>query len=117
MSRDRDPRDNDDEAVILAPHGRPPAISNGAALLPCRWCDTPTAHSTLSTYGARCYPCYLAYCREAQPSPDVGDKRNRGSRDWARALKHREESGERLSPAQRDMWREAIGRSTTVDAE
>lgn len=32
--------------------------------MPCHWCSTPTARSTLAQYGARCFSCYEAYCRE-----------------------------------------------------
>lgn len=32
-----------------------------------------------------------------------------GGRQWAERLREREESGERLTDAQRSMWREAIG--------
>jgi len=31
-----------------------------------------------------------------------------GNKDWARALRSREQGGERLSAAQRTMWREAL---------
>jgi len=33
------------------------------------------------------------------------------ARDWARRLKQREESGDRLTKAQRDMWRAALNES------
>lgn len=32
--------------------------------LSCINCGTPTAYDTLSTLGAKCFPCYQAYCRE-----------------------------------------------------
>ena len=35
--------------------------------------------------------------------------RNTGNKDWAYALKRREETGDRLTQAQRMMWRAAIG--------
>lgn len=75
--------------------------------LACCSCRTPTPHSTLSTLGARCFGCYLAYCRQQQPKVWAGDKRN-DPRGWARALKTREEAGERLDPAVKAMWRRAL---------
>ncbi len=92
MSNDRDTE---------APHtpGKP---------LPCRICKTLTAGATLAVYGAQCFRCYAAYCREPQPkSAFLADKR-RDPKAWARALKAREERGEHLTLAQRDMWREAL---------
>jgi hypothetical protein len=38
--------------------------------------------------------------------------RRSGSREWAYLLKAREESGEKLTKAQRDMWRSAIATQT-----
>lgn len=32
-------------------------------LLPCLRCATPTKRGTLSDLGARCFPCFQAYCR------------------------------------------------------
>ena len=99
-----------DDSVILAPHGKPPPANSGAALLPCSRCGTPTLPGTLATYGARCYGCYLDLLRDPQPSPRaMGDKRVGGPKAWAHALQRREQSGERLSPAQAEMWRAALG--------
>lgn len=46
---------------------------------------------------------------------DVGQRlrkalRNRGGRDWAERLRDLEERGQRLTDAQRAMWRAALGR-------
>lgn len=82
--------------------------------LPCPRCQAPTLIATLNHFGARCEPCYEAYCLEPQPSPDAGDKRSGGPKAGAYALKAREEAGERLSQAQRDMWRAVIGRGAPV---
>lgn len=54
---------NPDEDVLLPPHGAMPVETR----LPCRRCDTPTSTKDLNTYGARCYSCFQAYCREPQP--------------------------------------------------
>ncbi len=35
---------------------------------------------------------------------------NAGTKDWAHALKAREQAGDNLTPSQREMWRAAIGR-------
>ena len=76
---------------------------------PCSFCGTLTKHDTLATLGARCAQCYRYYCASAsKPTLDVGDKRAGGPKDWAYALKTREESGERLSSVQRTMWRAAL---------
>lgn len=36
--------------------------------LPCSCCGYATPHSALATFGARCKPCFDAYCLE-QPKP------------------------------------------------
>jgi hypothetical protein len=38
-------------------------------------------------------------------------RKPRDPRAWARALKAREEAGERLSPMQREAWRQSLGRN------
>lgn len=106
-------RDPTDDVVIPSTHGKPPPVEVGGTLLPCHRCQTLTQRATLAQYGARCYRCYEAYCQEPQPSPRfMGDKKL-GDKDWAVALKAREESGERLTLAQKIMWREALGRPIT----
>lgn len=105
---------NDDDNVIpLPPHGRPPRLENDPSM-PCSWCDTPTARSTLNTFGARCYRCYRAYCEAYQPVPllpAIGEKAM-NPKAWAKTLQQREKNGERLSPVQRQMWRDALGFQT-----
>ena len=39
-----------------------------SADLPCSFCGYATPHSTLAAFGARCKPCFDAYCLE-QPKP------------------------------------------------
>lgn len=79
------------------------------SLKSCIFCGRATAHDTLATLGARCAPCYRGYCESAsKPTPDVGDKRKGNPKEWAHALKAREEAGERLSGVQRTMWRAAL---------
>lgn len=85
------------------------------ASLACSFCGTPTPQSTLSTLGARCFNCYLAFCRQQQPKVFVGDKR-RDVRGWAHALEAREIAGQRLDPAVRAMWRRALKRDQGVDS-
>lgn len=87
------------------------------ALKSCMFCGRPTAHDTLATLGARCAPCYRNYCESAsKPTPDVGDKRKGNPKEWAHALKAREEAGEILSSVQRTMWRAAL-RQGEIHAE
>lgn len=81
------------------------------APMPCTFCNDMTAHETLLTLGARCVGCYRAYCEQQSSHPDVGDKRDSyggGPKAWAYRLREREQQGDRLSGAQRAMWREAI---------
>jgi hypothetical protein len=45
-------------------------VTPSAGMLPCMVCRMPTAPGTLRDYGARCFPCFQAYCRavpKAQP--------------------------------------------------
>ena len=81
-------------------------------LLPCTRCSTPTPHGTMAMFGARCHLCYLAFCRQQQPRVLVGDKRQ-GNREWAHALKARDDGGEHIAPAVRDMYRAALGLTGT----
>lgn len=58
------------------PHGTPPKLDKRGE---CITCSTPTLNATLSQYGARCWTCYLAYCREPQGRqklPMVAPRRN-----------------------------------------
>lgn len=101
---------DDDNVIPMPPHGKPPRVEDTDPLMACAWCQTLTKRSTLNTFGARCHACYQAYCRAPQPSPLLPAK---GEKDldpkaWAKALRTREERGERLTAAQRQMWREAL---------
>lgn len=86
------------------PHGTPPQLANQGL---CRGCRTLTAKRELADHGGECAPCYRGYTQGQQTTTDIGDKRV-DARDWAKALKRREEAGERLTAAQRDMWRAAL---------
>jgi len=91
---------------------RLPSANEEIRRTPCLWCKSLTLVETLNQYGARCFNCYEAYCREPQPAPSVmADKRHGDPKAWAEALKQREEAGERLTLAQRDMWRAALGKN------
>lgn len=95
-----------DPDVPLPPHG----YVQEDKRQPCRWCDAPTSIATLNQYGARCFGCYESYCRNVpEATPYMADKRKGEPKAWAHSLKAREESGERLSPTQRQMWRAAFG--------
>ena len=84
-----------------------PSAADEVGRMPCSWCKTPTLKAMLNHYGARCFSCYEAYCQESQPGPNVGDKR-KGPMDWAHAFKAREDAGEQLGHAQRQMWCNAL---------
>jgi hypothetical protein len=76
----------------------------------CGFCGKLTPGPQLAAYGARCARCYAAYCESPPQAPDwMADKRTDGPKAWAQVLKAREQRGERLSPAQRDMWRWSLG--------
>lgn len=87
-----------------------------AGPMQCTFCGAPTAWETLSRLGARCQACFDRFCREHQPAPDVGDRREMGSRAWAHALKARDEAGERLTPYQKWAWRRVLHAHKTLDA-
>lgn len=67
---------------------------------PCRYCGTPTARDTLTTFGARCGPCYRAYRESIPEGPPIAYRRDDRARSWAWNLKARHDAGERLTPAQ-----------------
>lgn len=77
---------------------------------PCMCCRAMTPWKVLAHLGARCTPCFTAYCN-AQPDVMARDMPNRNDspKAWAYALKRREASGERLTQSQKDMWRSAMG--------
>lgn len=82
---------------------------DGFGPLPCSFCRIETKRETLAAYGARCFRCYGAYCEAAPKAPEwMADKRVDGPKAWAHSLKLREESGERLLPTQKAMWRSAL---------
>lgn len=47
----------------------------GDQFLPCSFCGAASPHSALATFGARCKPCFDAYCLE-RPKP-VADPQGR----------------------------------------
>jgi hypothetical protein len=102
-------RIGDGEVIPLPPHGRVPAVISNDAGCVCMWCRAPTAWEVLSRNGARCNRCYEAYQTEPRTFPDVGDSKT-DPRGWAKALKARDEAGDRLTDAQRDMYRAALRR-------
>ena len=89
-------RDTFDEDVPLPPHGKAPQMQ--AKRHQCRYCGGEATYETLATYGARCYHCYAAYCREQRTFAEVGRKTHPLS--WADSLRRRHANGYRLTPAQ-----------------
>lgn len=76
---------------------------------PCNSCGKSTLIATLSIYGARCFGCYEAYCREPQHMPPSRADKRLGPKAWAWALKAIEETSPRkLSLVQQAMWRAAL---------
>ena len=100
-----------------------------ATQMACKWCTKLTDTTELTTYGARCWACYSAYCREGQ-APQYAqltrdDKRAileklrsigmpKNPKAWAYSLKEREEAGEVLSSVQRKAWRDALRFDGTI---
>lgn len=82
----------------------------------CLICSKSTLTATLSNYGGRCFECFGQYCQSApsaeSPSARIPQNPLGGAMDksWARRLQVREQFGERLSRAQKAMWREALKR-------
>lgn len=94
----------------------------------CSFCKASTSVSDLNTYGARCRPCYDAYCAQANPArarsvgpmtltqkkaliaslASVG-KVAQNPKAWAERLRDREQGGSYLTRVQRQAWREVLG--------
>ena len=89
-----------DEDVPLPPHGAAPG--NGRYLA-CITCANPTDTKTLMEFGARCFPCYQAYCRQPTHS-DIPSGPVTGT-PAQRIVKHLEaiEAVRRLTGSQKDM--------------
>lgn len=90
----------------------------------CRVCGRITLNRMLMNFGARCEPCYESYLRQGVPASNTPMSPARKAEiakslsslslaagvnlEWAQALRIREESGERLSMVQKQLWREAL---------
>ena len=73
----------------------------GAPIYHCLLCRAPTPHEHLITYGARCFDCFRAYCREVQPSQSYTKAGDQSSpREVVQRLLDRQANGERMSEAQ-----------------
>ena len=90
-------------------------VANDDQRLPCMFCHAPTLRETLTQYGARCHRCFEAYLVAAlPPARNIGDRAD--PRSWAKALKERHDAGERLTFAQRDMYRAVLRRDQPGEA-
>ena len=87
---------------------------------PCQKCQKSTLLATLAQYGAQCHPCYEYFCTGGHGvnSLSRADRlallhnlrsvfQTSHPRGWVARLQARENSGERLSIAQRTMLRAA----------
>lgn len=104
----------------------------------CWSCRAQTLVETLSQYGARCFPCFEAYCAKGGPEIQAGQRIVRpdparlraflrkladgirgaqtSQRGWADRLQERHQSGERLTPAQVRAYRYALsGRLVPIE--
>lgn len=98
-----------------------------SAHLACSFCGAMTDRVELATYGARCYRCYSAYLREGSTGQNArpmlvperremlqrlrvtcAGQRKPAGKDWAWALRKREQAGEKLGQYARDAWRYAL---------
>lgn len=89
--------------------------------LPCSACSTPTPRETLGSFGARCYPCYAAYCRDVPHwSPErkaIQREAGTGPLAWARCIVLRvERNVDPPSAAALSMAREALARNAHTRA-
>jgi hypothetical protein len=102
---------------------------------PCGVCGTATLATTLSQYGARCFPCYERYCFGDAGAPirvlTAREKRDivlrlrdvltqmqrRNPRAWIAKLEQREASGEKLSEAQMFCLRQVRQLAPVGDSE
>lgn len=74
----------------------------------CKFCNSPTASTTLSMFGARCARCYEVYCKEPTPARKYPDSIPNNSMAWAYRLKWRHEQGEELSEIQIEKYKQAL---------
>lgn len=90
----------------------------------CCTCRRLTDGTELAEFGARCGACYEAYCRAAPSGPiprNTAEKRailerlravmaqqSKDPKNWAYRLRDREARGDRLTPFQREAWRNAL---------
>lgn len=88
-----------------------------AGNMPCTFCRATTSVQDLNTYGARCFDCYTRYCCQDRHYPTVSVVQRRemadaikaavagglrpGPREYMRAMKARQEAGERLTAGRR----------------
>lgn len=79
---------------------------DSARYLPCRKCGAQAQVATLSQYGAQCVACFETYCTARQPAPSLPARRE----DWAKELRARHKSGERLTRFQVACYEAALGR-------
>jgi len=103
----------------------PEAIAYALQYLPADRAPTVLQFRDLCRQAPRANELLLAPPKTKIVSPEViaatrkafKPVRNTGNRDWAYALKRQEESGDRLTKAQRDMWRAAIAVDQPASAE
>lgn len=86
------------KALQSLPEGKPPTVLEFRAL-----CRGAPGDGPLKLSYAQADPAVVAAALSGLKRPDSNHPKA-----WAWALKDREERGDRLSIAQRDMWREAL---------
>lgn len=97
------------------PSANDPGESGPVRYLPCMYCGQHTLVETLSQYGARCLPCFEAYCSQTGTGRKargidraaierIGNGGEGGPMAWADRLRERHQSGERLTRAQIEAY-------------
>jgi hypothetical protein len=90
--------------------------------LPCKYCGKQTLVETLSQYGARCLPCFDAYCAQDGTGRKsrgidraaierIGKGGEGGPRAWADRLRERHQAGERLTRTQIEAYKAVANES------
>jgi hypothetical protein len=89
----------------------------GEQLLACSFCGTATVHSALATFGARCKPCFDAYClqKTAPPANPQGRWPEWQSRKAKAALMQPEDAAPAALAAPLPIVRRAEAETATHD--
>ena len=79
----------------------------------CKICDRVVKQDQLMDFGARCYPCYQAYCKATPDYPPIFGREffelyGTDNKRWARALIDKHKQGQRVHAMALKMANEAL---------